>query len=674
MSKENKTRNETLKQEAEEKLNEVKRRLSVSDMKGTLKRILAYTQQYKWLFIFALFFKAVRSGLSVAANALLKPVVNAAVNQGMSEVLRYILLMAIVYLGSVIAFYLGERLINKMGENVIQTVRSDLFSHMQKLPLSFFDSRSHGDLMSAYTNDVENLSTALQESLGTLVTQSVSFIGTLIVMLWLSPVLSLIVFASLALQLILVRLISLKSADYFRRRQAALADVNGFIEEMIAGQKVIKVFNHEEATLDNFNFKNQGLRKSGTMANAFSTLMMPVMMNLSHVQFAILAIIGSIFTIRGSFGMDIGTLVAFLEASRNFSQPVVQIAQQFNSLVAAVAGAERVFEILDNPVEVDEGNVRMVVKDDESYWFIPQSTLEEQRFPATGLPVLFNEADPVRAYAEEFKAANEAYFKDIFKSGSLSFDEAGNAYLPVRGDIRFINLVFGYEPDQTVIDDISLYAKRAQKIAFVGSTGAGKTTIVNLMNRFYEIREGSILFDGIDIRDIKKQDLRAALGMVLQDIHLFSGTVEDNIRYGRLDASSEEIVAAANYANAHDFIMSLPDGYQHQLSADGSNLSQGQRQLLSIARAAVKDPEVLILDEATSSVDTRTERHIERGMDQLMEGRTSFAIAHRLSTVRHADAILLLENGKIIERGNHDELMEKGGQYYALNTGKAKLS
>lgn len=689
VNKNTQNNNDTLKKQADEQLKRTQKRFSVSDIGGTLKRILSYALNYKWFFVFAMLFKGLSSGLNVTTNAMLKPIINHAVDGSpMETIVKYLILLLVMYVGAVVSFYLGERFIVKMAQNVIRKIRGDLFSHLQKLPIRFYDSRSHGDLMSTFTNDIDNLNAALEDSLGTLVTQIVYFIGTVIVMLIMSPVLSALVFIFMIFQLMLVKRLSMKSAEYFRKRQAALADVNGYIEEMIEGQKVIKVFNHEDKTIDDFNFKNEHLRKSGTWANTFATMMMPIMMNLSYVQFAIIAIIGSIFTINGTFGMDIGTLVAFLQASRNFTQPVVHISRQFNVLVAAVAGAERVFEVMDQPTEIDEGEVTLTSHEGQSYWKVPYATLERGHFRASGLPCIFCAADSdeqtelEKAFAKAFeeerdnetKKIHHKLFEDIQDPSTFRRDEEGNLYVPLKGDMRFVDLVFGYDPGQVVIDHISLFARPAQKIAFVGSTGAGKTTIVNLMNRFYEIDEGSILFDGIDIRDLKKHDLRSALGMVLQDIHLFSGTIRDNIRYGKLDATDEEIVAAAKYANAHEFIMNLPDNYDHELSPDGMNLSQGQRQLLSIARAAVNDPDVMILDEATSSVDTRTERQIERGMDQLTEGRTSFTIAHRLSTVRQSDAILLLEYGKIIERGDHDELMVRKGKYYELNVGKAKLT
>ncbi|MDO5733605.1 MAG: ABC transporter ATP-binding protein [Eubacteriales bacterium] len=641
-----------LEKQAREKARESFKRFKVKDFRATMRRIFSYVTEYRLLFFTALFLVALRSGLLVSTNLLLKPIINSAVEGlGMPVVIRYIILIGLVYLAAVLVFYFGERLLATIAENVTRKIRSDLFAHTQKLPLVFFDGRSHGELMSSYTNDLNNLNSALEETLGTLVANAVSFVGLFITMLIMSPILSALVILILGLQLLAVRKISSKSAEHFRKRQAAIADLNGFVEEMISGQKVIKVFNHEAQTVKEFDYKNEQLKESGTKATTFSTIMMPIMMNLAYVQFAIISLIGAIMTIRHSFGMDIGTLVAFLQASRNFSNPVVQIAQQFNSLVAAMAGAERIFAILDEPLEIDQGEVKMLEKAGQSYWEIPRTVLERKQFRASGL------------------ACDES---QLVAAGGII--EAGAYLLPVRGDIRFKDVNFGYSPGQEVLKNISLYAKPSQKIAFVGSTGAGKTTIVNLLTRFYEINSGSISFDGIDLRDIQKADLRRALGMVLQDIHLFSGSIRDNIRYGKLEASDEELIAAAKYANAHDFIMDLPDGYEHQIDPDGGNLSQGQRQLISIARAAVKDPEVLILDEATSSIDTRTERFIEQGMDQLMQDRTSFAIAHRLSTVRHAAAILLLENGEIIERGSHDDLMAKAGKYYELNMGKAKLS
>ena len=488
--------------------------------------------------------------------------------------------------------------------------------------------------MSRYTNDIETVSEALNNSFGSLISCTLNFAGTIIMMLVLSPALTLITFAMLFVMLQVVKVIGSRSRNSFMAQQKAVGEVNGYIEEMIEGQKVIKVFNYEETAKAEFQKRNEAYRQAGTRAQIFGGIMMPVMGNLSYLNYALTCCIGAVFAIRtGAFGL--GDLAAFLQYSRQVSQPITQISQQVNTILAAVAGAERIFEVMESEPEVDEGKVKLV------------------RVTEDGAGTL-READ--------------------FNSGAWAWKKESGELVPLRGDVRFDHVVFGYDERKTVLHDISLYAKPGQKIAFVGSTGAGKTTITNLINRFYEIRSGTITYDGIDVREIEKDSLRASLGVVLQDTHLFTGTIMDNIRYGRLDATDEEVMAAARMAGADTFIRHLPDGYQTRLTGDGGNLSQGERQLLNIARAACANPPVLILDEATSSIDTRTEKLIERGMDALMSGRTVFVIAHRLSTVRNSQAIMVLEQGKIIERGDHDDLIAQRGRYYQLYTGQAELA
>jgi len=494
---------------------------------------------------------------------------------------------------------------------------------MEKLPISFFDSHAHGDLMSTFTNDVDMLGQSLEQSISQFIISVVSVVGTFIMMLILSPILTLVVVAMLFVMFLSVRYVGKRSARYFRNQQAALADMNGYIEEIMSGQKVVKVFNYEERAIESFNRRNEEMRKASTKASTYGVMLMPIMGNLSYVKYALVSMFGAFLVMKSR--ITVGNIASFLQYTRTISRPITQFSNQLNTLFAALAGAERIFNVLDEEVEEYEGDVRLV-RDEKNgdYWKVPKE--------------------------------NGEYDK-----------------VPLKGYITFENVNFGYVENQKVLKNINLYAKPGQKIALVGSTGAGKTTITNLINRFYEIDEGVILYDGIDIRRINKLDLRSTMSMVLQDVHLFEGTVADNIRYGRLDATDEEVEEAAKLANAHYFIKNLPNGYNTFLTADGGNLSQGERQLLSIARAAVANPTILILDEATSSVDTRTEKLIAEGMDKLMEGRTTFVIAHRLSTVRDSNAIMVLEHGEIIERGDHDDLMRQKGRYYDLNTGKIEL-
>ena len=506
-----------------------------------------------------------------------------------------------------------------VSQRTTHAIRQDLFAKMQRLPLSYFDTHTHGELMSRYTNDIETITEILNNGMISLISGGLTFIGVVAMMLYLSPALFLVSVFSMGLMMVVVMTVGRRSRRYFSAQQRDLGVINGYIEEMIEGQKVIKVFTHERAAKAGFDVRNEAYRRSAVNAQSFAGAMMPAMGNLSHINYALTCCAGALLSI--AMGLDLGSLVVYLQYTRQFSQPISQMSQQVNNLLAAIAGAERVFEVMETAPEIDEGRVTLVR--DGSGW---------------------------------------------------AWKKPDGALVPLRGDVRFQDVVFRYVPEKAVLQGISLYAKPGQKIAFVGSTGAGKTTITNLINRFYEIESGLITYDGIDVRDIRKESLRRSLGIVLQDTHLFTGTVADNIRYGRLDATDEEVRAAAKLANADTFISHLPNGYDTWLTDDGGSLSQGERQLLAIARAAVADPPVLILDEATSSIDTRTEKLIERGMDRLMAGRTVFVIAHRLSTVRNAKAIMVLEQGEIIERGDHQELIDQQGKYYQLYTGQAELS
>ena len=598
------------------------------DMKGTLRKLMGYLADYKTLLGLVVVMLVVSSICTVAGSYLLKPLINDYILPGdFPGLARMLGVMALIYLTGAACSYGYARIMVRVSQTAVAKLREDLFEKMQRLPLKYFDTHTHGELMSRYTNDIETVSEALNNSFGSLISCALNFTGTILMMLVLSPVLTLITLAMLFVMLWVVKGIGGRGRRYFAEQQKALGTVNGYIEEMIEGQKVIKVFNHEETAKAGFCERNEAYRRAGTRAQIFGGIMMPVMGNLSYLNYALTCCVGAVFAIRtGAFGL--GDLAAFLQYSRQVSHPITQISQQVNTILSAVAGAERIFEVMETPPEVDEGKVKLV------------------RVAEDG-------ADMAAAWA---------------------WKKEDGELVPLRGDVRFDHVVFGYDERKTVLHDISLYAKPGQKIAFVGSTGAGKTTITNLLNRFYEIQSGTITYDGIDVREIEKDSLRRSLGIVLQDTHLFTGTVMDNIRYGRLDATDQEVMAAARLVGADSFIRHLPDGYQTMLSGGGGNLSQGERQLLNIARAACANLPVLILDEATSSIDTRTEKIIERGMDALMSGRTVFVIAHRLSTVRNSQAIMVLEQGEIIERGDHDDLIGQKGRYYQLYTGQAELA
>ena len=606
------------------------------DLRGTLGKLMAYLGRYKALLAAVVALLCVSSACTVGGSYLIKPLINDYILPGdFRGLAKMLCVMAAVYVTGAACSFGYARIMVHISQTCIAKIRADLFERMQKLPLKYFDAHTHGELMSRYTNDIETVSEALNNSFGSVVSCTLNFAGTIAMMLVLSPLLTLITFAVLGVMLLVVRTIGGRSRRYFAAQQSALGTVNGYIEEMIEGQKVIKVFNHETAAKEGFYVRNEAYRQAASRAHAYAGAMMPAMGNLNYINYALSCCLGAVFAIHSGGAFQLGDLGAFLQYTRQVGQPVTQISQQMNTILSAIAGAERVFEVMEAQPETDEGQVKLV-----------------------------------RAAEDESGRLTRVHYDN----NAWAWLKPDGTLVPLRGDVRFDHVVFGYHEDRVVLDDISLFAKPGQKIAFVGSTGAGKTTITSLINRFYEIQGGTITYDGIDIRDIAKDSLRRSLGVVLQDTHLFTGTVADNIRYGRLDATDQEVEAAAKLAGADGFIRHLPKGYSTVLSGDGGSLSQGERQLLNIARAACANPPVLILDEATSSIDTRTEKLIEQGMDRLMAGRTVFVIAHRLSTVRNARAIMVLEQGKIIERGDHDDLIRQHGRYYQLYTGQAELA
>lgn len=608
------------------------------DAGKAIKRLLSYLLDYKIQLVFVVIGIIFSSVASIAGTYLLKPVINnLTTSSDIPKLIKTLVLMGTFYGLGIIGTFMYNRLMLTISSGTLEKVRIQLFNHMQSLPIQYFDTHTHGELMSRFTSDTDTLREMLSQGIPQLFTSMISVVGMFIAMLVLSPILTVLVIAMLVLILAIIKKIGSKSSVYFKEQQKALGKVNGYIEEMIEGQKVVKVFCHEGKVKEDFDAINENLYTAASSANTCANILMPIMGNLSYMHYAITAAAGAFLVIKGVIG-DLGTIASFLQFTRSFSQPITQMSQQFNSVLSALAGAERIFEILDEKSEEDNGNVTLVKAEKRGGQIV-----------------------------ESDKYTGMWAWKIPEKTGTFS-------YIMLKGDVRFHNVTFGYKPNKTVLNNVSLYAKPGQKIAFVGSTGAGKTTITNLINRFYDVPDGKITYDGININKIKKADLRRSLAFVLQDTHLFTGTVKDNIRYGNLYASDDDIINAAKLANAHSFIMHLPNGYDTYLTSDGANLSQGQRQLLSIARAAVANPPVLVLDEATSSIDTRTESLIEKGMDSLMHGRTVFVIAHRLSTVRNSDAIMVLENGCVIERGNHDELIAQKGKYYNLYTGAFELS
>lgn len=608
--------------------------------KGTFRRILKYFKPYRGQLVLVLIGLLASVAANIAGTYMLRPIINEYIipwigneNPDFTGLIGQLAVMAAVYTIGILGTFMYNRLMINVSTGTLLKLRLEMFTKMQTLPISYFDRRTHGEIMSTYTNDTDVMREMISQGLPSFISSAVRIVGVFTMMIVLNPILTGIAILMLVIMMLITKTIAGRSGRFFKARQDSVGKVNGYIEEMIEGQKVVKVFCHEQAVNSRFDELNETLRRNTAAASTLASIMGPIMNNLSHVTYAIIATSGGLLGVAGI--IDIGTLGAFLQYTRSFSMPVAEISQQANNVLSALAGAERIFALLDEKAEEDEGDIVMV-----------------------------NARVNEKGELEECSERTEIW----------AWKKPTGELIRVRGDVRFEDVTFSYDGKVDVLKNVSLYAKPGQKIAFVGSTGAGKTTITNLINRFYDIQSGRITYDGIPIRQIKKASLRGSLGMVLQDTHLFTGTVRENIRYGRLDATDEEIVSAAKLANAHYFISHLPEGYDTVLTADGANLSQGQRQLIAIARAAVADPPVLILDEATSSIDTRTESLIEKGMDSLMKDRTVFVIAHRLSTVRNSDAIMVLEHGEIIERGNHDELIKQQGKYYQLYMGMFELS
>ena len=603
------------------------------NLKGTVKKLMGYIGRYKALLVVVAVCLVLSSLGNVAASYLLKPAINDYIIPGdFKGLFRLLVLMGAMFGVAALCSYAYSRIMVRIAQQTVATLRQDLFDKLQTLPLRYFDTHQSGDLMSRFTNDMDTVSDMIGNSFASVVSNLITFVCTVFMLIYLNWALTLITFVFLGLMLLVVKSVGGRSRVSFQQQQAALGSLNGYIEEMIEGQKVIKVFHHEQQAIDQFSARNDTYQTAATMAQTYAGSMMPATANLSRINYAVTCCVGGLLAMGGVF--DIGSLGAYLLYVKQVSQPVSQISQQVNTILAAIAGAERIFAVMEAQPEEDQGQTTIVrvEKNGDTLTEVPQRT------------------------------------------GHWAWKKPDGSLTELRGDVRFDHVTFGYDPDKAVLHDISLFAEPGQKIAFVGSTGAGKTTITNLINRFYDIQQGTITYDGIDVREIRKNSLRKSLGVVLQDTHLFTGTIADNIRYGKLDATDEQVRAAAKLANADTFIRHLPQGYDTVITGDGGSLSQGERQLLAIARAAVSDPPVLILDEATSSIDTRTEKLIEQGMDSLMEGRTVFVIAHRLSTVRNAQAILVLEQGQIIERGNHKTLLAQKGKYYQLYTGQSELS
>ncbi len=662
------------------------------DTKKTVKRLLKYLFHSKIPIVIVLLCLLLSTACSIAGTYMLRPIINNLVGSGStSEKLSYLagslLTLLLVYVLGSICTYVQSATMAVLAQRSANKLRNDLFSALEDLPLKYFDEHPHGELMSRFTNDADNVSFAMEQSFVNLISSALTFVGLVCIMLYTSPILFIVTALVLFASIMVFKVRGGQSRKFYRKQQAALGQVNGNIQEIIEGLKVVKAFNHEEAAKKEFAELNEAYRAAATDANYYSGSIMPMAANIMNIGYAVTAIIGGLISLV--LGFDLGGFAIYLQYSKQIGQPINQVSQQLTAILSALAGAERIFDVMDTPREVDAGTIRLTpVTVDAAGNMLeqPESHTGHWAWKCTqdGRSVLVNaikaedgtitECPPNTPGCEMYwritrNDKEELSYRPVsgqlYGSGSEAFE-----MIPLRGDVRLEHVYFSYVKDKPVLKDVSVYAKPGQKIAFVGSTGAGKTTVTNLINRFYEIDSGRITYDGIDIRDISKDSLRTSLGAVLQDTHLFTGTVMDNIRYGRLDATDEECIAASKSANAHSFIRRLPDGYNTLVTGDGANLSQGQRQLLAIARAAVSDPPVMILDEATSSIDTRTEQHIQNGMDALMENRTVFVIAHRLSTVRNSDCIVVIEHGQVQEKGSHSDLLANKGRYYMLYTGQ----
>lgn len=611
-----------------------------------LKRIFSYaTKEYKLRLILVVISIIISAGTNAIGISFTKVLIDDYIaplvmqeNPDFTNLARMIGMMAALYLTGALFTYIYNRTMVTVAQGILKDIRDEMFEHMETLPIRYFDSNATGDIMSHYTNDIDTLRQMISQSIPQTFSSSIMILSIFIAMFIINVPMTLFVLFMVGVMVYAIRFLGSRSGRYFSIQQSALGTLNGYIEEMIEGQKVVKVFNHEDEAIIDFNELNEDLRENATKANTYANILMPIMGNIGNFTYLLTAVVGTIFSITGVTALTIGSIASFVQFTKSITMPVSQISQQFNAIVLSLAGAQRIFQLLDEKPEQDSGTIELV----------------------------------------NMKKNDDGVIEEVDeRTGHWAWKQTSNNetnYIELTGDVRFKEVTFGYNENKTVLHNINLFAKPGQKIAFVGATGAGKTTITNLINRFYDIQKGTITYDGIDIQDIKKDDLRKSLGIVLQDTHLFSGTIKENIRYGRLDATDKEVEEAAKLANADFFIRQLPQGYDTELSGDGGSLSQGQRQLLAIARAAVANPPVLILDEATSSIDTRTEAIVQSGMDALMEGRTVFVIAHRLSTIRNSDAIMVMDQGRIIERGDHDDLMNQKGEYYQLYTGAFEMN